>query len=378
MSMNKDALNVLGIIVISFVVLFTGCVEEKEESFQLKLEGVLVSMDVDKDTIIEQKFNKLLNDSITMINSNDESVTFVTKKPVSEDIIDSFMYNYGESTVTGNRVTLKTTKKRVICSFLGDKLESDVVPTFYNGTEMYEIRKNVSLKAINNVLAQVNGSVASKNGKPIFIEGVSPETMDLVIGILKDRIEMFHFLQNVRFHKYGNSIIIVDAPSMFVADAMDILGETGKFELRIKTEVTKKIKANESYSNITKISKHVLYGDSIKNGSAYPEKSGNIWVVPLQLSETGAIKFREAAIKTGLVEDPSSHEVIMLLNEKVIFFAPFSPELAEAIKDKPIYNLVMSTGTGDEEIAKGLILHLRASMLPVNAKVVQSAELSVL
>ena len=117
MSMDKNALNVLGIIVISFVVFFTGCVEEKEESFQLKLEGVLVSMDVDKDTIIEQKFNKLLNDSITMINSNDESVTFVTKKSVSEDIIDSFMYNYGESTVTGNRVTLKTTKKEYYVHF---------------------------------------------------------------------------------------------------------------------------------------------------------------------------------------------------------------------------------------------------------------------
>ena len=49
----------------------------------------------------------------------------------------------------------------------------------------------------------------------------------------------------------------------------------------------------------------------------------------------------------------------MFLNEKIIFFAPLSPELAEAIKDKSIYNLVISTGTGDEEIAKGLILKLR-------------------
>ena len=66
----------------------------------------------------------------------------------------------------------------------------------------------------------------------------------------------------------------------------------------------------------------------------------------------------------------------MFLNEKIIFFAPLSPELAEAIKDKPIYNLAISTGTGDEEIAKGLILKLRASMLPVNVKVIQSTELS--
>lgn len=90
---------------------------------------------------------------------------------------------------------------------------------------------------------------------------------------------------------------------------------------------------NIGYSNITKISKHVLYGDSIKNVSTYPEKNGNVCVIPFELSETGAIKLREATIKTGIVEEPLSHEVIMLLNEKVIFFAPFSTELAKEIKN---------------------------------------------
>lgn len=75
-----------------------------------------------------------------------------------------------------------------------------------------------------------------------------------------------------------------------------------------------------------------------------------------------------------MVEEPLSHEVMMLLNEKVIFFAPFSTELAKEIKNRPIYILVMATGTDNEEIGKGLLLHLKASMLPINVKVICSAE----
>lgn len=355
--------------------IISGCIEEKRESFQLNLEGALVQIDINKDNIIEQEFNEMLGDSISIINSSDGSVIFTTKKPVFKDIIDSFTYNYGESFVDGNQVMLKTTKERVISSFLGNKLESDVLYTSYNGTEMYEIRKNVSLETINNILANVNGSVAIKDGKPVFFQGVSNETTDLVIRVFENKVEMLH-IKDVKIHKYGNSYIIIDMPSTLASVAMDdLLGETGKFELRIKTDVTNKLNPKDSYNNITKISKHVLYGDSIKNVSI-PEKSGNFWGIPFQLTESGAIRFRDAAIRFGLVNDPPSHEVIMLLNEEVIFFAPFSSELAEAIRNKPIYYLVITTGTGDEgkERVNWLNPHLRSSMMPVNLKVVRITE----
>jgi hypothetical protein len=34
----------------------------------------------------------------------------------------------------------------------------------------------------------------------------------------------------------------------------------------------------------------------------------------------------------------------------------------------------MATGTDNEEIAKGLLIYLKASMLPINMKVICSAE----
>jgi len=365
-------------------VCFAGCYHlfivekhfEEGASLQLKLEGVLVQIDANKDDIIEQEFNDLLNDSVTITDSTDGAVTFITKKPVPKDVIDSFAFDYGgEYTINDSQVTLKVTKEKVVSSFLGNKLGAEVVPVFYNGTEMYEIRKNVSLECINSLLAQVNGTIALEHGKTAFIEGVSPETMDTVKQIIERRFAILGY-RGVKVYEQ-NGFIILDLAGVSPSEAKDIFGEPSKFEIRIKTDVAKDIKMSEDVDKIKGITKHALYGDDIESVAINPQKIDDAWGVIFSLSDEGADKFREAAIRYGVVKNPLSHEVVMLLNDKVIYFAPFSPELADEIKDKPIYNLVIGTGTGDTgyKHAMELIIHLKAGALPVNVKIVRSVEL---
>ena len=380
----KKALVIL-VLGVTVSVCFAGCYHlfigekhfEKGASLQLELEGVLVQIDANRDDIIEQEFNDLLNDSITITDSTDGAVMFMTKKPVPKDIVESFAFDYGgEYSITDNQVTLKVTKDKVISSFLGNNLGAEVVPVLYNGTEMYEIRKNVSLECINSLLAQVNGTVASEHGKPAFIEGVSPKTMDTVKQIIERRFSIFG-CRGVRVYEQ-NRFIIIDIAGVSPSEAKDIFGEPCKFEIRIKTDGTKDIKIGEDIDKIKDNTKHVLYGDYIESVDTTPQKIDDAYVVSFSLSDKGANEFREAAMRYEVVKDTLSHEFVMLLNDMVIYFAPFSPELAEEINYKPIYNLVAGTGTGDSgyKHAKDLIIHLRAGALPVNCKIVSSVEIS--
>jgi len=78
-----------------------------------------------------------------------------------------------------------------------------------------------------------------------------------------------------------------------------------------------------------------------------PEKEkGDIWGVSFTLSEPGAAALRDAAIQFGAVTNPSAHNLIMYLDENVVFDAPLSPDLARNIQSVPVKNLVATTGSG--------------------------------
>ena len=117
---------------------------------------------------------------------------------------------------------------------------------------------------------------------------------------------------------------------------------------------------------------HVLYGTEITPGLPEKEK-GDVWGVSFTLSEAGAAALRDAAIQYGAVTNPSAHNLIMSLDENVVFDAPLSPDLARNIQSVPVKNLVATTGAGDEGQRKAneLQIHLRAGALPVKVDVIR-------
>jgi preprotein translocase subunit SecD len=153
--------------------------------------------------------------------------------------------------------------------------------------------------------------------------------------------------------KYG------DIPS----DVMtSIVTTPGMFEMRIQTQ------GNES--------EHILYGDDVQSVSVpTSEKMPNgseAWGVSFRLTEAGAAKFRQACIDSGATDDPASHPVIMLLDDKVFYEQPISPQLASDITTKPVDTLMAMTGTGDNgsDMARKVSMCLKAGAMPVKMEIV--------
>ncbi len=195
--------------------------------------------------------------------------------------------------------------------------------------------------------------------------GISPETVNLVADVIQNRLEIIG-IKNATIRKYyEKSLIIVDVPSIFAleAEANDIFRE-GKFEIRIQ------VQGNQT--------EHVLYSDQIVGVGVPQQESGKAWGVSFELSDAGAAALRDAAIKYGAVTNPNAHNLIMYLDDKLVFSAPFSPELAKNMQDVPLKNLIATTGTGDsgQKRAKELMIYLKTGALPVpvDVKIVSSAE----
>jgi preprotein translocase subunit SecD len=156
----------------------------------------------------------------------------------------------------------------------------------------------------------------------------------------------------------------VEMAGVDMNEAQQIVGKQGKFEIRIQTT------GNET--------EHVLYGDTITS-VAIPTKdtSGN-WGVGFTLSDAGAETFRDAAIQYGATTDPAHHQLAMLLDNKTVYSAPLSSNLASSLQTETTRNMVASTGTGTygQQQATNLEIQLRAGALPVDVSVAGSGSTS--
>ncbi len=191
---------------------------------------------------------------------------------------------------------------------------------------------------------------------------ISPETVNLVAEIIKNRTEILGAKNTTIQKYYENSSITVDVPGVFASEANDIFGE-GKVEIRIQ------VQGNQT--------EHVLYGDQITSAGA-PENVHGDWGVPFVLSDKGAQSIRDAVIKYGALTNPDAHYLSMYLDNNLVFSAPLSPELAKNIQNEPLKNLAANTGSGDsgQKMAKKLMIYLRTGALPVpvDVKLISSIE----
>ncbi len=329
---------------------------------QVQLQGVIAQADADPGKIVQVEFAKLLNDPELKIESvSAGSVTFITSKQTTQKTIDSF--GFGTSTVSsapggGTRVTLQASKGFLIQKYLQDSLNADVkqIPSSQGRPSTFEIRNATTVDSLNAILNPVDGKVILP-----FKEGVTPETRDETEKRLADKLNPIS-LKQITITPIGDNYLLIDLPGVSIEEGRKLALTPGKFEIRIQ------VKGNET--------EHILYGDQIIGVGVPQKERGEAWGVPFELNDDGAAALRDAAIKYGAVTNPGAHNLIMYLDNEVVFDAPLAPDLAKNIQSVPVKSLVATTGTGEEgqNKAKELQLHLRAGALPVRVKEVGSGE----
>ncbi|MDH7510040.1 MAG: preprotein translocase subunit SecD [Methanolinea sp.] len=246
-----------------------------------------------------------------------------------------------------------------------DQVDADVILLDKN---KIEIRKYIPREDLEAVFSAAGGRLTS------YEQGVSKQTAEDVKRILENKLNALG-TKDARVNPLVgfsgvSHYIRVELAGVSMAQAKEIVGRQGKFEIRIHTT------GNET--------ENVLYGDSITTvGVPSHDSPGSpVWGVSFTLNQEGAEKLQKAAIRTGAVSKPEAHYLDMLLDGKVVYSAPLSPDLAAKLAQEPIRQLYASTGTGDAGLndAKNLEIHLRAGALPVDVVVAGSgfvpAELS--
>jgi preprotein translocase subunit SecD len=244
---------------------------------------------------------------------------------------------------------------------LSKKLDTDVQVI---DESHLEIRKYYTQEELVPIVESAGGKVIS------YQQGVSKATAEDVKRILENKINTLGTKDaKVNTLTGLNSVaryIRVELAGVDMNQAQAIIGKQGKFEIRIQT--------------IGNQTEHVLYGDSIisvQNPSKEPVGS-NTWGVGFTLSEAGASAFQAAAIKYGATVDPANHHLLMLLDNRTVYSAPLSDDLAGKVQNENIRQLFASTGQGTNGMqqATNLEIHLRAGALPVDVSVAGSGSVS--
>ena len=223
-----------------------------------------------------------------------------------------------------------------------------------------EIRKYYSQDDLEPVFVAAGGKITS------YQPGVSKSTAENVKRILENKINS-RGTKDAKVNTLTgmNNVaryIRVEMAGIDMKQAQEIVGKQGKFEIRIQTT------GNQT--------EHVLSGETITSVQVPGQEppGSDKWGVGFALSESGAAAFRAAAIKFGATADPANHNLIMLLDNKTVYSAPLSEDLAGKLQSEDIRQLFASTGTGKygSQQATNLEIHLRAGALPVDVTIAGS------
>jgi preprotein translocase subunit SecD len=243
---------------------------------------------------------------------------------------------------------------------ISSRLDADV--ELVDATHL-EIRKSIPQAELEKVFSAAGGKITS------YSPGVSKKTAETAKLVLENKINTLGTkdakVQTLTGMNNVARYVRIELAGVDMNQAQTIVGKQGKFEIRVQTV------GNET--------EHAVFGDtitSVKN----PEKdlqSGS-WGVQFSLNEAGAAALQQAAIKYGATDDPQKHELLMLLDDKIVYSAPLNDKLASSLKTAPERILVASTGTGNYGLqqAQTLEIHLRAGALPVDVSIAGSGGVS--
>ena len=266
----------------------------------------------------------------------------------------------------GEVVTFETDQQTTagLIESLSERLEADVTSIDQN---TLEILKSVPEDELRALFDELGATLVAYN------PGVSKNTANDVKRVLENKVNSLGTRDAKVYTVVGlNSVaryVRVELAGVSMAEAQEIVGKQGRFELRVQT----------GGDDLNPITEHVLFGDVIshvQNPSKDPRS--NLWGVSFTLSEIGAKQFQTGAIEYGAVSDPRNHPLIMYLDDEIIYNAPLSPELASDLAVRPSNSLVASTGENEagRQDAQNLEIHLRNGALPVDVKIAGSGSMS--
>ncbi len=148
-----------------------------------------------------------------------------------------------------------------VADFLEKELDTEV--TYYKTDEgaMYEIRKSVTKEQLSEVLKGINGSI------DFFEDSITPETRDETRLIIETKINMLG-LASTTIRTVGNNLLIIDLAGIDSRTAKDIVGNPGKFEIRIQTNGTGgDVEKEQGLEEIENITSHVVICYDTKKAS---------------------------------------------------------------------------------------------------------------
>jgi preprotein translocase subunit SecD len=249
----------------------------------------------------------------------------------------------------------------VVAESVGKTLDCTVIPI--SATKI-EVQKSATTEELR---AAVEAAGATYVGSE---SGVGAETADTIKRILESKLNSLG-TSDVKVNTLTNvdgiaQYVRIEMAGVDMNTAQELVGTQGLFELRIVTT------GNETA--------HVLYGDSVvsvQTPTQNPAGSDN-WGVAFSIDNAGAEALQQACITYGATTNPAAHELVMYLDEKLVYSAPLSAELAASIAKSPVNSLYAGTGHGDEGKvqAQELEIHLRAGALPVQVEIAGSGSTS--
>lgn len=242
---------------------------------------------------------------------------------------------------------------------LSAELDTEVIPI---AADQVEVRKAFTREELEPVFTKAGATIVTVN------EGVSKDTAELVKRTLDEKVNSLGTKDaRVNILTGLNGItryVRVELAGVDMETANEIVGQQGKFEIRVQTT------GNQT--------EHVIFGDVITSVDVPKKDQQGMWGVGFTLSPEGADAFQKAAVSSNAVNDPQNHELVMFLDNKTVYSAPLSSELASQLKVGTVRSLSASTGVGDEGLqdASNLEIHLRAGALPVDVTVAGSGSVS--
>lgn len=342
---------------------------EGGSTIYLQLNGAVAQVDAAPRDIVENMVVSEFPTGIEITGSNvyengSATVTFQTADPVNQTRLE---YLFGTNNIQVrtaeniSNVTITSTDVGFITSYLGHVYNAEVIPSLASGGAVqYEIRAATSEEQLAGFMQAVNGRILTdSSGNVLYRNGTTAETVQTTIEVLNSKLGNGLGVKDLPIRAIGDQYIQIDFAGVDLAEARELVETPGRFEIRIQTT------GNETA--------HVLYGNSIDSvGIVSQDSSNGAYYVPFTLNEEGARALQQAAISVGATINPNAHNLVMMLDDEVVYSAPLSPSAASQLNAAPIYSWQASTSS--EEEARELQIHLRAGALPVNVEIVSAGQ----
>lgn len=326
---------------------------------RLALEGCMVQIDVDMDTILQEEIETVLGRPVSILSSTEDFITFQGTQITEEEqkvLKDELGLQF--SFYETNNIRLERSTDALTVWFLRKKTNSEVWKVEYQGDEYFEIRSAITEDAITQLLGE-NGSVIT------YVEKVSPQTTKETRSIIENKLNYLG-LQDIKVRVWGEDYIMVDMAGKSLEEARDIVSKPGKFEIKIK------LGTEDDAETV-----FVVSGAEIARVDPPNNPPGSQWGVPFTFTDKGAQLFAEKCIEYGAASEDqevrSERQVAMYLDDQEVFSASIEAGLAANIRDGTYQGQQKAT-TGDYERARELEIHLRAGALPVKPKIVGEGE----